>query len=151
MELCFINMVLYVCWYCGFHSDRMIEFRYYKPSGGMSYKMFQCPDCKHIYKKATMKLNFSVRDWCKYIYLGILLFKKDDFYSRIKWEFLFINLKNMGLDVVFWDTWKEVKLEYGGMERLDDKNLIGEWYSMIEKAENKPKQLKLDRVMVNHG
>lgn len=133
----------YTCWYCGYHSELLIDFRYLTKKG-MSYKMFQCPSCKHIYRKNTMALNFQVRDWCKYLYLGIRIFKRDNFFEKVKFEKLFINLKSLGINGLFWDVWNQVKEEYKETPAPD---MLNEWFDMIDRATpDKPKQLKINEL-----
>lgn len=89
-----------------------MSFRYIKKDGTYSKKIFKCPNCESIFKESTLKMNLTVEDWAKLLYLRIRCYQRDEYFDKIKWDDLKRNLKELGSAQKFWDSWKDTKAYY---------------------------------------
>lgn len=147
---------MYVCVYCGYHSENIVDFRFKLKSGIYSTQTFQCPNCKRKILGKTLKSNLTVKQLAYFIYMRIRIFKRDNYFEKIHWEELKKNLYHMGIANDFWNAWGEVKTKYKGkdihiIEKDYDelvKNIYQEKYK--QKLLAPRKVYKLDSRNVNH-
>jgi len=104
--------MMFICIHCGFYSKNIMDFRYIKKDGMYSDKLFKCSSCGSIFKESTLKMNLTVEEWAKLLYLRIRCYQRDEYFDKIKWEDLKRNLKELGSATKFWDSWKETKEYY---------------------------------------
>ena len=115
-----------ICIYCGHYEDNIIGFRYTIKDGTYSRKSVQCPECKMIMRKDTLLMDITVNEWARYLYYNIRLYKRDNYFEKIKWDSLKKNLNDMGIAKDFWDELKLVKEECEGISDMNfylDKSL----------------------------
>lgn len=122
---------MYICIHCGYYSKNIMDFRYLKKDGMYSNKLFQCPNCESVFKESTLKMDATVEEWAKLLYLRIRCYKRDEYFDKIVWEDLKKHLKELGIASRFWDAWKETKEYYQDVSMYTLNNDLTELESRI--------------------
>jgi hypothetical protein len=118
-----------------------MKFRTTKTTGLYSRKTFVCPECKEVMRERTIKAKFSYKEWARYLYLCIRIYKESDYFGRISWEKLKGNLRRLGISSVFWEEWNDIKEECSG---LSIKELWEMLFDLVIDKGIKPKATTID-------
>jgi hypothetical protein len=136
-------MNYYVCIFCGYHSQNILDFRLTTTKGFISRKMFVCPICKQVMKGTTLKRKMDAGEWAKYLYICIRLYKRDNYYDRISFPSLMKNVRALGIGSIFWEEWKNIKEEF--KERtIHEEEMFDMLYDIIKDKDIDFERIKLD-------